>query len=102
MFEKVFSQSQQFMAGWGKLWQDQLERVDCATEDAVKLQEQGAARATQAIDELATLGKVSLQYANRMSAEWRRASMEAWRRGVDLITPEAPAAANPAATSKEA
>lgn len=90
MFEKMFSQSQQFMAGWGKLWQDQLERIDSATEDAVKLQEHGAARTCQAMDELSSLGRASFEYANRLSVEWRRVGIEAWRRSAEMMTPEPP------------
>jgi hypothetical protein len=91
MFEKAFSQSQQFMAQWGKLWQDQLEHLDSTTEEAVKLQQHGVARTGQAIDEMATLGKASLQYGNRLGAEWRRVSLEAWRRSAEIMTPAPPA-----------
>lgn len=96
MFERVFSQSQQFLTGWAKLWQDQLERIDSATEEMVKLQEHGAARTSVAMDEVARLQKASFQYANRLSVEWRRVGMEAWRRAAELMTPPEPA---PTATS---
>jgi len=89
MFETVISQSQQFLMGWGKLWQQQLERLDAASQEAARLQAEGAARTGEAIDELATLGKASLDYANRLSAEWRRAGLEAWRRSAETITPTA-------------
>ncbi|MCX4244958.1 hypothetical protein [Paraliomyxa miuraensis] len=98
MFEKMFSQSQQFMAGWGKLWQDQLERFDAVSEDAMKLQEHGAARTSQAIDELAKLGKASVEYANRLNTEWRRVGIEAWRRTAEMMTPDTVAA--PSATPR--
>ncbi len=87
MFNDVFSQSQQFLAGWGKLWQHQLERLDAASQEASRLQEEGAARTTEVIDELAKLGKASLDYANRLSSEWRHAGVEAWRRGTESVTP---------------
>lgn len=90
MFDDVISQSQQFqrfMAGWGKLWQHQLERLDQASQEAARLQDEGAARTTEVIDELAKLGKASLDYANRLSAEWRHAGLEAWRRGAESVTP---------------
>lgn len=101
MFENVISQSQQFWSGvgsgWAELWREQLERIDAATEEVAKLQEQGTARAEQAIDELATLGKASLEHAQRLSTEWRRVGMEAWmqawRRGADAMTNPPKAAA---------
>ena len=86
MFESVISQSQQFMVGWVRLWQQQLERLDAASQEAARLQAEGAARTSEAIDELASLGKASLDYANRLSSEWRRAGLEAWRRGTETIT----------------
>jgi len=89
MFESVISQSQQFMANWGKLWQQQLERLDAASQEAARLQAEAAARTGEVIDELATLGKASLDYANRLSAEWRHAGLEAWRRGAETIAPAA-------------
>lgn len=92
MFNDVISQSQQFVAGWGKLWQDQLERIEAASEEAAKLQAQGAVRTVEVIDELAKLGKASLEYTNRLSHEWRHAGLEAWRRAAETMTPAAPAA----------
>jgi hypothetical protein len=89
MFDTVISQSQQFLAGWGKLWQHQLERIDAASQEAARLQEEGAARTGEVIDELAKLGKASLDYASRLSAEWRHAGLEAFRRGAETITPAA-------------
>ena len=87
MFDTVISQSQQFIAGWGKLWQHQLERLDQAAQETARLQEEGAARTSEVIDELAKLGKASLDYANRLSAEWRHAGLEAIRRGTETMTP---------------
>lgn len=86
MFDDVISQSQQSMAGWGKLWQHQLERLDQASQEAARLQDEGAARTTEVIEELAKLGKASLDYANRLSAQWRHASLEAFRRGAETLT----------------
>lgn len=96
MLNDVFSQSQQFqsvqafMAGWGKLWQQQLERLDAASQEAARLQDEGAARTHAVIDELAKLGKASLDCASRLSAQWRHAGLEAWRRGAESVTPTAP------------
>ena len=87
MFDDVISHSQQFMTGWGKLWQHQLERLDQASQEAARLQDEGAARTREVIDEMAKLGKASLDYANRLSAEWRHAGLEAWRRGAESVTP---------------
>ena len=89
MFNDVFSQSQQFLTGWSKLWQHQLERLDAASQEAARLQAESAARTSEVIDELAELGKASLDYANRLSAEWRHAGVEAWRRGTDSVIPRA-------------
>jgi hypothetical protein len=91
MFDTVISQSQQFLAGWSKLWQHQLERLDQASQEAARLQEEGAARTSEVIDELAKLGKASLDYANRVSAEWRHVGLEAVRRSAESMTPGAPA-----------
>lgn len=87
MFDHVISQSQQFAAGWGKLWKLQLERIEAASEEAVKLQQQSTARTGEVLDELAKLSRASLDYANRLGAEWSRAGLDAWRRGVDTMAP---------------
>ena len=89
MFDDVISQSQQFLTGWGRLWQHQLERIDQASQEAARLQDEGAVRTTEVIDELAKLGKASLDYANRLSAQWRHAGLEAFRRGAETVTPKA-------------
>ncbi len=92
MVNDVISQSQQFVAGLGQLWRDQLTRLEAASEEATKLRQQGAVRTSEVLDELARLGKASLDYSTRLCTEWSRVSLEAWRRSAETMAPTAPEA----------
>lgn len=70
--------SQQFTFDtWTQLINEQLERIETFTGEAARYEKQGLAQANGAIDELAKLMKDSVDYTCKISAEWRKAAMEA-------------------------
>lgn len=88
MFDTMFSQSQQFWTGWSKLWQEQLAQLTSTQEQSAALLQQGAEHTAEAIDGAATLAKASLDHFSHLGREWSRVTMDAWRRGTTLLTPE--------------
>ena len=87
---------------WRKAMEDGLDRMRGACEEFGRVEAQGAVQARTAIDEGARLMRESVQYATTLSAEWRRASLEATRRTLEMMTPahaaHAPGAAATPAT----
>ncbi|MCA9704302.1 MAG: hypothetical protein KDK70_00435 [Myxococcales bacterium] len=88
----MFSQVQQSWAGWSELWQEQLGRFESLHARTAELQQQGAERTAEVIDEMARLTKASMEHFQHVGAEYQRVTLEAWRRGAALLT-SAPSAA---------
>jgi len=92
MFDKMISQSQQFWSGWGEIWQEQLQGLQSVNEEALRFQRQQAERATAVLDEATTLSRTSMEQAMALGEQWRAASLDAWRRGAEMMTSKAAAA----------
>lgn len=64
--------------------------VTGAASDTVnRLRDSGTDQAQASIDELAKLTTASMGYATRMSAEWRKLTLEAWKRSAQWMKPTA-------------
>jgi len=61
--------------------------VGAATETVNRLRDSGADQAQASIDELAKLTTASMGYATRMSSEWRKLTLEAWKRSAQWMKP---------------
>ncbi len=81
------SQSQQNLRAWKNLVDDQVAAADLAFGEAARLQAQGMERAQIAIVEMAKLSQDTVVFWSRLSAEWRRLSLDAIRRTADLMIP---------------
>ena len=60
---------------------DHVARAEEMVRQMDKMQEQGVRRATEAIDEAAKLTKAAIEYASKLSSEWRQMALEGARQG---------------------
>ena len=80
----VFSQVQQFGAGWIKLWADSATKLaELAQVD--KFEKQGVATAHSAVDEAGRLAKEVIASAESLSAQWRKTVTSYAERTLDLV-----------------
>lgn len=61
------------------------EHVQAMMEEWARLEQQGFEQSRQAVEELARMAQASLAYAARLSAEWRRLSMDGARRVSETV-----------------
>lgn len=61
--------------------------VGAATETVNRLRDSGTEQAQASIDELAKLTTASMGYATKMSAEWRKLTLDAWKRSAQWMKP---------------
>ncbi|MBN4059174.1 hypothetical protein JYT22_00815 [Endomicrobium sp. AH-315-J14] len=87
MFFTPFTQTQQFMAGWKKMVDDHVTRVESMNEQYESATAQGHKRVGEAIDEYAKLLKGSLDYSQELSETWRTQSIEATKQAAKMMTP---------------
>lgn len=73
---------------WAKAVSDGVERMKSMQDEAIRYENQGVAQAKVNIDEGARLMHEGLKYAQELGAEWRKLSLEATRRSVEMFTPK--------------
>ncbi len=85
MAQAKTSQAQQMSNDWQSMMDQQVERINAFYTDLGEVESKSAEQASKNIDEMARLTKASLDYALQLSAEWRRVSLEATRRNMELM-----------------
>ncbi|MEM9454837.1 MAG: hypothetical protein AAGF11_11705 [Myxococcota bacterium] len=88
MFDKLFSQSQQSWASWGKLWEEQLGRLESVQQQATRLHKQGAEHMASVIDDTAKLAQTSLEQLGQVGEQWQTMTLDFWRRTAQVMTSE--------------
>ncbi|MFL5321431.1 MAG: hypothetical protein ACJ790_17350 [Myxococcaceae bacterium] len=85
------SQAQHFgpSAEYQKFMNEQVTRMHQMFEEFSKMQLQATAQATKAIDDGARLMKDSINYAQQLSEELRKLSLESSKKAADFFTPKA-------------
>ena len=68
---------------------EQLERTQKVMDELASYEAVAAQRARAAVADLAKLATDSLDYAAKLSAEWRKLAVEGSRRAVDQVAPRA-------------
>jgi hypothetical protein len=81
------SQSQQLTGFWAKAFADHVARTDAMYAELDKIVEKGTAQACANLDEANRLAKESLLYASDLANAWRKLTVEAARRAVDVVGP---------------
>jgi phage-related minor tail protein len=71
---------------WKKAMDDQAARVEQAYSEMAKLESKSADQARSFVDEWAKLGRESLGYGLELNAEWRKASLEASKRAISMMS----------------
>jgi hypothetical protein len=86
MSESTTSQVREAQGAWKKLVDDHVARVEAASAEATRVQEQAFSQSRQAIDDFARLGRDSLSYFGQLSAEWNKLALEATRTAAGFMT----------------
>jgi hypothetical protein len=86
MSESKPSQVREIQSAWKKAVDDQIGRVEMAYAEMGRLQDQALTHNRQAIDEMAKLGRDSVDYFVQLSSEWRKLTLEAARKTAELVT----------------
>jgi hypothetical protein len=84
MSESKTSQVREAQAAWKEMVDDHLSRMELAAAELLRMQEQALAQNRQAIDDLAKLGKESVDYFGRLSASFCKLTLEATRKTAEL------------------
>lgn len=85
MAETTFPQVQQAMDAWKKLMDEQMTRMSASFEEVGKLSEKSLNQTMTGIDEMAKLMKDTFTYANNLSTEWRKMTVDATRKATDAV-----------------
>ena len=75
-------------AEYTKFVNDSVNRFTQMFEEFSRLQTQGAAQLTRAIDDGARMMKESLSYGQQLSEEFRKLSLENGKKAADLFNPK--------------
>ena len=73
------------VAIWGRMAQDNLERVQTFYDELASYESKAYERAKTATNQLADLANESLTYAIKLANEWRELSIEATRRSAEMF-----------------
>lgn len=98
MSDNKVSQVREAQAGWKKMVDDHVARVELACAEVTRLQEQALGHNRQAIEEMAKLQRSSVDYLGQLGASFFTLTLEATHKAAELLTPTAsPASAPPQA-----
>ena len=87
MSEKKTSQAQQIPANpWQQAAEAQMARIQAFYEQLANYETEGAEKAQVAVDEMARLTKEAIDHTARMTAEWRKLSMEAIQKSAEIAS----------------
>lgn len=74
---------------WKTMLQQQNERFEQAIGELERLEKERHERAMHAIDDVTRLVKSSIDYQSKLNAQWRELSVEATRKGLEMMSPSA-------------
>jgi acetyl-CoA acetyltransferase len=72
-----------------KMMEEQVSRATSLVDELAKLEAQGVEQARAAVEEMGKLAKESIAYSTKLSAEWRKMSLDTFRKAADLWMPKA-------------
>jgi len=81
------TQSQQINEVWQKAVSTQVANLESFYEQFAKVQSNAIAQITALLDEATRVAKQSVAYADQISEQWRKLTVEAARRSAELINP---------------
>ncbi len=88
MSESKVSQVREVSAGWKKIVDDQVARMELAHAEVARMQEQALTQNRQAIDEMAKLSRDSVDYFGQLQASFFKLTLDATRKAAELVTPQ--------------
>jgi hypothetical protein len=86
MSETKTSQVREAQGAWKKMVDDQIARMELASAEMARMQEQALTQNRQAIDEMAKLSRDSVDYFGQLSASFCKLTLEATRKAAELVT----------------
>jgi hypothetical protein len=86
MSESKSSQVRETEHAWKKMVDDQVARAEQVYAEVARVQEQALARNRQAIDDMAKLGRDSVDYVGQLSASFCKLTLEATKKAAELVT----------------
>lgn len=84
-----FDPSAAFSSGleaWAKMTQEGVTRMQSFFDELAKLETSHYERTRSAADEMTKLVGDTFAYANQLSSEWRKLTLEATRRGTEALS----------------
>jgi hypothetical protein len=73
---------------WKKLADEGLSRYVSWLDDMAKLQKNGFEQLTKTIDERSKMLNESLAYAQKLTSEWQKMTVETTKKVVDMVKPQ--------------
>jgi len=74
---------------FARLSQDAVARMQAFYDELARWEGKAYERATQANEQLAAMASDTMTYLTQLGAEWRALTLEATRRGADILRPRA-------------
>jgi hypothetical protein len=69
---------------WKKAVEEQINRTASMFDEVGKLEAKGVEQARSAVSEMGKLAEETLNYTTQLSADWRKMSLDAFRKMTDL------------------
>ena len=70
---------------WRSMMEAQAERFEKMVSEMERLEKERHERAVSAIDDVTKLMKSSMEYQRELTEQWRKAGLDAARKGADLM-----------------
>lgn len=86
MSEKNPSQAQQTIEGWRRSVDEGVAQMQAGFEEMAKLEQAAAEQMRAVLTDAARLQQEALAYAGKLSAEWRKFGLDAFKRGAELFS----------------
>ncbi len=74
------------MDQWARMSEQGVKRMRAAFDELAAFEAKGYERARSAADELTKLASDSVAYMNQIASEWRRLTLDAARKGADMMS----------------
>ena len=82
-----FAQFSRSFEMFQKLSEESIARATSFYGEVDKLETKGVERSTVAIDEMSVIGKETLAYSMQLGAEWRKLTLDAYKRSAQWMKP---------------
>lgn len=89
MNEQIASQMQHAQEMWKRTMDESYARVAAGFEEMGKLEAKALEQSQVALNDFVRIQQESLAYAAKLATEWRKQSLDAFKKSAELLTPKA-------------